>query len=183
MVFGAQKLLPVAVERYVIYVFGLSTLGLESGMVWQFFTHAFLHGSVWHLVVNMMALWFAGLPVEFVLGRWRLLMVYFCSAFGGGILQMMLGEPGVDLIGASGAVCGVLLSFATIYWNREVTVLLFFVVPLRLQAKFLGIGIIGVSVVAIVFQIEPWIGHAAHLGGALTGWLFTKGFGFAGRRR
>lgn len=178
VIYAWQALSPPDTARMLIFRWGLSSAGLEEGHIWQFLTHAFLHGNLWHLAVNVLSLWFAGLAVESEIGRGRFLLLYAVSAVGGGIGQMLIGPPGIELIGASGAVCGVLLAFATIYHDREILVLLFFVLPVRLRAKYLGWAVVGVSLVAIIFNLEPWIGHAAHLGGAITGYLFARAMGY-----
>lgn len=178
LIFGYQTMLPGQAQVLFIYRWGLSAAGLESGAVWQLVTHAFLHGNLWHILANMVTFWFAGRLVEQQIGSWTLLSVYLFSAMGGGILQMLLGPPGIELIGASGAVFGILLVFTTIYRDNEILLALFFVIPLRLRAKYLAYGLVGFSLLALLTQFEPWIGHAAHLGGAITGYLFARALGY-----
>ncbi|GAB4174312.1 MAG: hypothetical protein Fur0032_13990 [Terrimicrobiaceae bacterium] len=180
-IYAWQAISPPEAAQMLIFRWGLSSAGLEEGRIWQFLTHAFLHGNIWHLAVNVLSLWFAGLAVESQIGKLHFLLLYALSAVGGGIGQLLIGPPGIELIGASGAVCGVLLAFATVYHDREILVLVFFVLPIRLRAKYLGWAIIVVSLVAIIFQLEPWIGHAAHLGGAVTGYLFARAMGYGPR--
>jgi len=152
LIFGYQSLLPANSQLAFILRWGLSVAGLESGHLWQLITHAFLHGSVWHLLVNMVTLWFAGRLVEPQIGRLRFLMIYLFSAIGGGLLQMVIGPPGIELIGASGAVFGILIVFTTMYRDSDILLLLFFVIPLRLRAKYLAWGIMSFSLAAILFN-------------------------------
>lgn len=161
-------------EDRLIRMFGLSVAGLESGRWWEFVTHAFLHGNLIHFLCNMLALWFIGRLVEPVLGAFNFVLLYLVSAIGGGVAQVLLGASGASLIGASGAVCGVLLAFTTMYANTEVIALIFFIIPVRLKAKYLGYGLIVLTLIAMAFHFEMWIGHAAHLGGAITGYLFIR---------
>lgn len=163
-----------AFRAWSIQVFALTASGLMEGRWWQLITHAFLHGSLLHLLLNMVGLWFAGRIVERVLGTNRFLILYFVAAVSGGLAQIMLSGGGHPLIGASGAVCGVLLAFTTMFAETEIVALLFFVIPIRMRAKYLGWGIVGTSVLFLVIGFEPWIGHAAHLGGSIAGYLFAR---------
>lgn len=153
-------------------VYALSAFGLENGRWWQFLTHAFLHGNTLHLLFNMMGLWFAGRIVERVMGTWRFLALYAAAAIAGGAFQMAFGG-GAFLLGASGAVFGVLVAFTTLFPESQVVALLFFI-PVRLKAKYLGWGLTGSALFFLVTGILPIIGHAAHLGGCLTGYLFVR---------
>ena len=151
----------------------LSGDALAQGRWWTVVTHLFLHGSLLHLAVNVLALWFMGPEVEFMLGRVKYLVLYFLSGVAGGLLQTVFSAPASELIGASGAVCGVLLSFTTAYPEMPLRALLFFVLPVNMKAKTLGRGLIVVSVLCAALRILPQIGHLAHLGGALMGAFLT----------
>lgn len=177
-IFCVQSILSPEREMALIRLFGISTSGLEDGAWWQFLTHGFLHGNFWHLLLNMLSLWFAGRIVEQDIGSLRFLLLYLLGILGGGILQMMIGTPGILLIGASGAVFAVLLAFTTIYHDQQILALVFFVIPLRVKARYLAWVLVGFTVLAIAFNFEPWIGHAAHLGGAITGYLFARVLGY-----
>lgn len=180
--FGFQALLMWAMAgpyRVFEHVFALSLAGIREGFWWEFITHAFLHGNLLHLFVNMVGLWFAGRLVERIIGPWRLLLLYIFSAVAGGVLQMALGGEGAMLLGASGAVCGIVVAFCAMFPERELLLLLFFVLPLRMRAKFLGWALVLSSFVFLVTGFEPWIGHAAHLGGCIGGFLFVRLAGFS----
>ncbi len=177
-VFVLQSIATPERELWLIQVFGLSIGGLETGGWWEFLTHAFLHGNFLHLALNMISLFFAGRIVDEEVGETKFLILYLLGAIGGGVAQMIAGPPEIRLIGASGAVFAVMIAFTTIYREQEILALVFFVIPLRFRAKFLAWGLVGFTVIAIIFGIEPWIGHAAHLGGAITGYLFARVLGF-----
>lgn len=165
-------------------IFGLSMRGITNGMVWQFVTHQFLHGSLFHLLVNMLGLWFAGRILENLLGGWKFLLFYLTCGIIGGIFQLVI-DPGPILIGASGAVCGVVAAFSALYPEMQITALLFFVLPIRMKAKWLGRSIVIVSVVLILTRLMGNVGNAAHLGGALAGYAIVGlgKFRWAGGRR
>lgn len=154
--------------------FGLSGYALKSGLWWTLVTHMFLHANLLHLAMNVLGLWFIGPIVEFTLGRKKFLLLYFVSGIVGGILQTAFSPLNSELIGASGAVCGILLAFTTSYPEVPLQALLFFVLPVRMRAKTLGRGLIVFSVVCAALNIMPIIGHLAHLGGALAGAGLTK---------
>ena len=152
----------------------LSGQALAAGRWWTAVTHIFLHANLLHLMVNVLALWFVGPEVEFLLGRVRYLVLYFLSGIAGGLLQTVFSAPSAELVGASGAVCGVLLSFTTAHPEMPLRALLFFILPVSMKARTFGWGIIIFSLFCALFRIVPQIGHLAHLGGALTGALLTR---------
>jgi membrane associated rhomboid family serine protease len=155
-------------------LYGLSAAGMEEGHWWQLITHAFLHGNIWHLLFNMIALWFAGRIVERVMGTGRFLALYAASAVAGGLAQILLQGGDTLLLGASGAVCGVILAFATMFPEAQIVALLFFVIPLKFRAKYLGWCLAGSSLLFLLVGFEPRIGHAAHLGGCVAGYLLAR---------
>lgn len=160
---------------YIEYFFSLSARGLLAGRFWQLFTYQFLHGNELHLLLNMVALWFAGRELEHVLGTKRYLTLYFTGGVVGGLVQVLV-YPNIPLIGASASVCAVLLCVTTLFPNVPITALIFFVLPLRMKARYLGYGLIASAVIFWVSGLQPNVGHAAHLGGFLTGWLFALYF-------
>jgi len=158
--------------------FGLSWAGLTAGMIWQLVTHQFLHGSLFHLFVNMVGLWFSGRILENLMGGRKFLILYLTCGVAGGILQVLL-VPGTILIGASGAVFGVVCAFSALFPELRITAMIFFVVPVDLKAKWLGWGLVAISFLLTISGLGGNIGHAAHLGGALTGYAFV----YFGRQR
>jgi membrane associated rhomboid family serine protease len=174
LIFLVEKAAGPEFRARAVSLFALTASGLMEGRWWQFVTHAFLHGNFIHLAVNMVGLWFAGRIVERILGTKRFLVLYFVSAVAGGLGQIIATGGIRPLIGASGAVCGVLLAFTTMFAETEIVALLFFIIPLRMRAKYLGWGIMGSSLLFLVIGFEPWIGHGAHLGGCLAGYLYAR---------
>jgi membrane associated rhomboid family serine protease len=149
----------------------LSREGLADGGWWQLITHAFLHGNLLHLAVNMVALWFTGPLIEELLGPIRYLALYLGGAVVGGILQTLATPGSVDLVGASGSVCALLVGFGTLFPNLQITALIFFVIPVKMKASTLGWLVIVGSLLFWAFGIERQIGHLAHLGGGIAGFL------------
>jgi len=166
-------------------VFALSREGIASGSYWQFFTYMFLHGGdslFWgmiHLAVNCLVLYFVGPEVETVCGSKHLLGIYFVGGIVGGLAQLLLGPANIQILGASAGVCAVVLAFTTMLPELEITALLFFVIPVRMRAKWLGRAII----ISSLFFALTWSGHVAHwahLVGAMVGWYYIRRLGFGG---
>ncbi len=179
-VFGLQWMAAYAAPGLVDSLFALSRAGISHGYYWQFLTYMFLHGGVIHLLVNCLGLYFAGREVEIVCGPRHLLGMYFLGGFVGGIAQLIAGSPATELVGASGGVCAVLLAFTTILPELEITALIFFVIPLRMRAKWLGRAVIITSILFALVGFGKDIGHVAHLCGALTGWVYARRLGYGG---
>lgn len=155
-------------------VFALSREGLVEGFWWCFLTHAFLHGNLFHLLVNMVALWFTGPLLEQLLGGKRFLLLYVAGAIVGGVVQTFSSPESVDLVGASGAVCALLVGFGTLFPRLEITALIFFVIPLRMRASTLAWIVVVSSLVLWLLGIEQGIGHLAHFGGGVAGYLICS---------
>jgi membrane associated rhomboid family serine protease len=161
----------------------LSGEGVRRGFEWQFVTYMFLHGGWLHLAFNMLTFYFAGREVEVIAGRKHLLGMYFAGGLLGGIAQILLSSPQMQLVGASAGVFAVLIAFTTIYPEMELTLLLFFVIPVRVKAKYLAYGLVVMSLFFSVSGSWGGVGHIAHLGGCLAGWIYAKQLGFGGPLR
>jgi len=171
VIFLLQQRLPASVDT----LFGLSARGIENGWLWQFLTYQFLHGSLTHLLLNMLALWFAGRELERVIGTRAFLLLYVFSGVLGGATQILF-SPESSVIGASGSVCGVLLAMTALFPDVPITALILFVLPLRMKARYFGIVLVVASVLLWLSGIMPNVGHLAHLGGFLGGFLFARGY-------
>ncbi len=159
---------------------------------WRLIGFQFLHAHMPHLLFNMLALFFFGPLIERHLGSKRYLAFYLlCGICGalmytllnlGGILAAMLlgGEvripgllfnsPAVPLVGASAGVFGVLMAGA--YLAPRATVLLFFVIPMKLRT--LAYALVAIALFSIIYGARNAGGEAGHLGGALAGWYFIR---------
>jgi membrane associated rhomboid family serine protease len=180
----AMKLAPGFVENYLC----LSPGGVQSGYFWQFLTYMFIHGNpgpgympaigVVHLFLNMMTLYFVGREVEAIAGPRHLLGMYFLGGLAGGLAQIGIFPGAGGVTGASAGVCAVLVAFATVLPEFEVTLLFFFVIPVRLRAKVVGVLVTGGAVVMAFTHVMPGVAHMAHFGGCLVGWVYARRLGF-----
>lgn len=173
LVFIFVQMLPPDRAAAFDALFGLSGRGLGAGRLWQLVTYQFVHANFIHLLVNMVGLWFAGNILERVLGGKPLVLLYLLSGVAGGVLQM-LWSSGPVLVGASGAVSGLVAAFSTLYPRMPITALVFFVIPVRMQVMWLGIMVAGLSLLFLVTGLFSDIGNAAHLGGALGGFAWVR---------
>ncbi len=180
-VFVLQWLVGMRYPGFVEHYFALSGGGIKAGHYWQFLSYMFLHGGILHLLVNCLGLAFAGREVETQLGPRRLLTIYFLGGILGGIAQLLFSGGPVELVGASGGVCAVLLAFTTMMPEVEITALLYFIIPVRMRAKWLGWAVIGISLFFIATGLGRGVGHLAHLGGALFGWFYVWKLGYGAR--
>jgi membrane associated rhomboid family serine protease len=130
-------------------------------------TSGFIHADPFHLFMNMLALFFLGPALEVTIGTWAYLGVYLASLLGGSLWTVMehYRESEYRALGASGAVSGVISAAAIIYPLSTIRV--FFALPMPFIV-FAGLYI-GWSAWAATSRVRDGIGHAAHLGGALTG--------------
>ncbi len=164
---------------------------IGGGELWRLIGFQFLHADLFHLMFNMIALYFFGPLIERVLGGKRYLAFYLLCGVSGGLLYLLLNlagyvwvdtmglhaipgllfnATGTPLIGASAGVFGVLVGGAFLAPN--VMVLLFFVLPMRLAT--VAWALIVISVLSIFFGADNAGGEAAHLGGALAGFGFIR---------
>ena len=142
---------------------------MTKGYVWQIVTYMFLHGSLWHLILNMFIIWMFGTPLESVWGSNRFLNYYFVCGLGGALLSFLFSFN-TTVIGASGAGYGILLAYAILFPYSEIYVWGLFPVRARTLVIFMVIiefasGISG----------GDGIAHFAHLGGMAAGFIYLKG--------
>ena len=185
LTFIAQTFAEMAAPGFTRDWMALSVHGIEQGYYWQFLTYLFVHGApgspgsgVIHLFINMMTLYFVGREVEAIAGPRHLLGMYFLGGLIGGLGQILAFPGAPPVTGASAGVYAVLIAFTTILPEFEVTVLLFFVVPIRLRAKYVGWLVAGGAAIMPVFHLMPFTAHGAHLVGCLVGWIYARQLGF-----
>ena len=137
---------------------------------WTIVTYMFLHGGFMHLASNMISLFFFGPRLEERLGSRRFLVLYFLCGICGALLSLVLFAvaPFESMVGASGAVFGVLVGFAR-YWPDD-AIYIMGVLPVR--ARTLAIVLIAASLFAGATGVGGNIAHFAHLGGGLAGWAY-----------
>ena len=168
LVYMASALLPIG---DLIREFGTLSLGTRWFHSYQFITYMFLHADFDHLFFNMFGLWMFGRSLEYALGQQRFLVYYMVCGVGAALIQYLtafsLGELPMFLVGASGAVMGLLLAFGVMHPNAVIMLL---IPPIPIKARWF------VVIYALIELFQGWrgvgnIAHFAHVGGMLWGLL------------
>ncbi|EMB25967.1 rhomboid family intramembrane serine protease [Treponema denticola] len=148
-------------------------LVVEAQTYWQFFTYQFVHGDFFHLAFNMLALFFFGVPVERKIGTKEFILYYLLIGTIDGVLSFLVyaatGFYIISLVGASGAIFGVLLLYAVIYPNS--VVYLWAVIPVPAPLLILGYAVIELI---SIFSVGDGVAHLTHFIGLLAGWVYIR---------
>ena len=173
-VFVFQSFLPIVgfdpLNASVLNLVGL-TPALVYGhfYLWQLVTYLFLHGDLGHILINMFMLWMFGAEMERTWGPRLFLRYYFLTGVGAGIVTCFFASQS-RTIGASGAIFGVMLAYGMTFPNREI--LFWFIFPMK--AKHFVMLLAGIELWVSYSYVSDGIGHVAHLGGMLFGYLYLK---------
>ena len=176
-VFAAQFLTAFVFGFSIETYLALHPAALFKGFaIWQLVTYGFLHSpySLWHIIFNLLALYFFGADVELKFGRKRFLVFYLTAIAAAGLSFCLVnviksGLLGPWVVGASGAVFAILVVCA-VYWPNRVVI--FFIFPMRIRT--LVLLFVGIGIFSEVTSARAGVAHMAHLGGALYGYLFVK---------
>jgi len=169
---GIIFLFQAVIGKTLIYWFGLHPVHVfEKFYIWQFVTYMFLHGDFIHVLLNMFILWMIGCEVERYWGDKEFLKYYFICGVGAGFFHLIfnISSP-VPVVGASGAIYGILIAFAMLFPERLV---ILFPFPIPIKAKYLAI-IFAVLELIFGFFGQSGVAHFAHLGGMIVGFVFLK---------
>lgn len=143
---------------------------IRSGEQIRMLSSGFLHVDMLHLIFNMLTLWFFAPVVINHLGSFSFILVYFGSLIFGSLLTMVFhkNDYGYRAVGASGAVTGVL--YSAILLQPDMMLGIFFIIPM--PAYLFGILYLLYSIYGMKAKNDN-IGHTAHFGGAVGGYLIT----------
>jgi membrane associated rhomboid family serine protease len=181
---GANVLLFIAQLFTDQYPWGLTRLlGLHPYAViggfrlWQPVTYMFLHGGVFHLLFNMLALWMFGTELERMWGMKAFLKFYFVTGVGAGLLTVAIALLPFsftndlyvsNVIGASGAIYGLLLAYALYFPDRKIYMYFVFPIPAKYFVMIMG-------ALALYSSLsDSGIANATHLGGLVVAYVFLK---------
>lgn len=192
---GVKWLLITNTAMFVLYSFTYGTfLGrllssfalvpakvVERFAIWELVTYLFIHGGVFHILFNMLALWMFGKDLEIAWGTRRFLKFYFLCGIGAGLCVILanylFGNPLVATIGASGAIYGLLLAFGIMYPEAIVLMIVF-----PVKAKYF-VMIVGAIEFYSSLGASTGVSNIAHLGGMLFGYVYLKYELLRGTRR
>ena len=154
---------------------------LNGSRYWQVFTYMFLHGSFLHIFFNLLFLFFFGAELEREWGKKRFLKYYFFTGIGAGFFILLVDWVSIfyfnqniapTTLGASGAILGILVAYALYFPERQITLLLFFILPITLKAKHFAIGYGVIELFSLFSSSKSGVSHAGHIGGMLSGIIF-----------
>jgi membrane associated rhomboid family serine protease len=186
----AGSVMQLVFERFLdsnvmVDLFAVTPAALLQGEVWTLVTYTFLHGGVLHLVLNALGLFLLGREIAPLLGTRGSIQFYLSTAILGALAWFAAhawGSPTFPLVGASAVLAGMFIFFACVAPEREITFLLFFVLPVTLKPKVLAWILLGIETLGFLFNElrggaldgGAGIAHSAHLGGMLGGWLYFR---------
>lgn len=161
----------------IFYMFGLMPARVISPLpqVWRLFTYLFMHSDIGHIFFNMFGLWMFGAELEYNWGTRDFLKYYFVCGIGAGLLVILvsytqLGNPFVTTVGASGAIFGILVAFGMMWPDR----IIYFFGILPIKALNFVIIFAAITLIQGLTGTSGNVSWPAHLGGALTGFIYLK---------
>src|SRR4051794_6995747 len=176
--FVAQLFLDAYQPGFVREYLALSDQGLRSAYGWQFLSAAFLHDGPWHLLGNMFLLYLLGRDVESIIGQRHFLFLYLTGTLAGELGHLFLMPDTSALLAASGGPAAVVVAYAAILPELELTSMSLFLVPIRLKAKHLGYAAMCLAILGIIFDRTAAVAHSSFLGGCIAGWFYAHLLGF-----
>jgi len=183
LMFVVQVVLPATTELFGLHpawiVHARSTIAPEHSLwVWQVATYMFLHGGIFHIVFNMLALWMFGAELERMWGTRYFLKFYLATGIGAGVLTVLFSLLPLgfarqlqyaNVIGASGAIYGLLLAYALYFPDRPIYMYFVFPIPAKIFVAIMG----GIAFLSSLSEAGG-VANATHLGGLLVGYVFLK---------
>lgn len=169
-VFALDILMRALLGTSLVGVLGLTPAWvIERGWVWQPLTYMFVHGGFFHLLFNMFVLWMFGGEIERLWGSAEFLKYYVICGLGAAALSF-LGFYHSTVVGASGAVFGILIAFGMLFPNRYI--FLWFLVPIK--AKYLIGGLAAIEILTGISGSGHGVAHLAHVGGMVVGFAYLR---------
>ena len=182
-------------EEFMVSTFAMFYPTSPYFHVWQIITHMFMHGGFWHILFNMYTLWMFGSVLERMIGERKFLIFYFVCGLGAAALHTGVEYLQVQgfmkaiadgsttaaqsyaqlkmtpVLGASGAIYGVIIGYAMLFPESKLTLIF---PPVTLSAKWMVIIFAALELLFGISGTVVSVAHFAHLGGMLFGWLLIK---------
>jgi len=157
---------------YMAKWFGYAPGDIAARRLWTVVTYMFVHGGLMHLALNMWTLWLFGPRVERAWGSNAFTWFYLWCGIGGFAFHYMFERNGGVLIGASAAILGVAVAYASRWPDDEV--LFFGIVPMKVRWLVLFMAATNILMAAVEHGSMGGTAYAAHIGGMLAGWLYLR---------
>ena len=172
---------PLTAYHQITQRFGLIPSAVIPGLrIWQPFTYIFLHGDIWHILINLLMLWMFGRELELVWGKRKFINYFLLCGVGAGLIEVLVktipvffGRHLFDIptIGASGAIFGILIANAILFPDRRIWLIpLPVTIPMRPYVAVMG----AIEFFMTLGSGGDGIGHLRHLGGMLIGYLYLR---------
>jgi membrane associated rhomboid family serine protease len=170
IIMGAFFFLQLLVSpRITLYLGLVPVLVWKKLFLWQLVTYIFLHGGISHILFNLLALWMFGGELESTWGSSRFLRFFLFCGIGAGICTVVFSpDQFIPVIGASGAIYGILLAFGWLFPNRLIYIYFLFPIPAKYFVIIFGL----IELYASMAGTGGGIAHLTHLGGLLFGFLY-----------
>lgn len=167
---GIVFLLQMVVSYRINFYLGLVPIMVwKKFFLWQLFTYLFLHGGITHLLFNLLALWMFGGALENEWGSKKFLFYFFFCGIGAGLCTVLFTpNQMIPVIGASGAIYGILLAFGWLFPNRPIFLYFLFPIPAKYMVILFGV----IELFASMEGTGGGIAHLTHLGGLLFGFIY-----------
>ena len=166
-----------------IEIFGLSSVGLRHGYVWSLLTYPLLHEDVLHLLFVVLGVFFLGRELITHVGEKRMAWLTAAGAAGAGLAWFAVNFNRDGLVLGSTSILLCYLSvFACLFPNREISFLVFFVLPVRTRPKYIAWIVLFVALMGFLFTELPnrpfgaALPYSGYLGAMLVGWLYYRFF-------
>ena len=164
-------LMEISGQKNILFqIFGLVPRAVfQEYKLWQTLTYLFIHGGFIHILFNMFVLWMFGKDLEIDWGKNEFLIFYFVCGIGAGLITVLISMNSfVPIVGASGAIYGVLVAYGFTYPNR--IVYLYGLFPLKVKYLILGLGLI--AFFASLSAAQSSVSHITHLSGMIIGIIY-----------
>ncbi len=170
IIMGMVFLLQMFVTRWFDIYFGLVPfLVWKKYFLWQLFTYIFLHGGISHILFNLLALWMFGGELENYWGSRKFLGYFLFCGVGAGICTVIFTPyQFIPVIGASGAIYGILLAFGWLFPNRLIYIYFLFPIPAKYMVIIFGL----IELFSSMEGTGGGVAHLTHLGGLFFGLLY-----------
>lgn len=167
---GIVFLLQMVVSYRMNFYLGLVPIMVwKKFFLWQPLTYLFLHGGITHLLFNLLALWMFGGALENEWGSKKFLFYFFFCGIGAGLCTVLFTpNQMIPVIGASGAIYGILLAFGWLFPNRPIFLYFLFPIPAKYMVILFGV----IELFASMEGTGGGIAHLTHLGGLLFGLIY-----------
>jgi len=172
-VYVLQVILQLQRIEFVSYLGLIPYQVMHNYFVYQLASYMFLHGGLMHLIINMFVLSMFGGEIEYALGSKRFLFYYLLCGVGSGVVtSIFLSDSLIPVVGASGAIYGLLLAYGLFFPNRMV--LFMFLFPIKV--KYMVVIFAFIEFMSTINYSQDGISHVTHLGGMIIGLMYLLWF-------